>query len=724
MEKRSGTYGYSREHPELFNEELWREYSSAQMEWKEGADENEMFASGVQWTQNQIDLLKKRGQGAVVINAITWATEQLKAMLTANKPKFSATAREDSDRKMAAVFTSLMSYMWDVSDGNSELKQAIQDYAIMGRGILYAYINPYENSGKGEVKLKSIDPRDVYPDPNAKDYLWRDAAHCLLVSYKTEDQILNMYPDFDMKGAMAHDEERTNDSERIPLHNQVFAGDVEDANVSIYRIIDRYSREQVEVHHIMDPFANEEYEYTNEEYNEYIKSPAINAAGTIMTEESEVRNFLLTVNSTGTLETLDENNYLHTPDPQMNPQTGEMMESPPSLFTVMTIGDLVENKTIAHRKIMSIKIYQCITIGNKHLFSGYLPTEHYPIIPINNMWNRTPYPVSDVSMVRSLQEMINKLNSLIVANAASSTNQKVLLPRGAQDKSRIESELNKSGSTVIEYDADIGAPVIFGAQSFPNALFAQVQMYVQMIERQFGIYAIMQGDSSVAPQTFKGTIALDEFGQRRIKSKKDDVECSLNQLAKVLIDFARNVYREEKIIRIVEPNNSLTEVALNQMQYDDLGREISKFNDITQGRYDVIVLSGSMLPSNRFAQMEYYMELYRNGLIDQVEVLKKSEVVDAEGVLERSGFISQLQQQIQILQSEVKKLRGDLQTAEREEVHAKKRLEVEKFSSSLDAIKNRADASRSIQQMQMQQEISQLTAIPNPMQGSGVLAEE
>ena len=141
----------------------------------------------------------------------------------------------------------------------------------------------------------------------------------------------------------------------------------------------------------------------------------------------------------------------------------------------------------------------------------------------------------------------------------------------------------------------------------------------------------MQGDSSVAPQTFKGTIALDEFGQRRIKSKKDDVECSLNQLAKVLIDFARNVYREEKIIRIVEPNNSLTEVALNQMQYDDLGREISKFNDITQGRYDVIVLSGSMLPSNRFAQMEYYMELYRNGLIDQVEVLKKSELLIVTG---------------------------------------------------------------------------------------------
>lgn len=714
--KRSGTYGYSEKHPELFNEELWREYSSAQLEWKTGADENEMFSAGVQWTESQIDLLKKRGQGAVVINAITWATEQLKAMLTANKPRFSATAREDSDRKMAAVFTNLMQYMWQISDGNSELKQAVQDYAVMGRGVLYTYVDPYANSGRGEVKFKSIDPRDVYPDPNTKDYLWRDAAHCLLVSYKTEDQILNMYPEFDMKGAMPHDEERTNDSDRVPQQNQVFSGDVDDANVSIYRIIDRYTKEQVKVHHIMDPYANEEYEMMDDEYKEYIKKPAISMGGTIMTEDSEVKNALTTINSTGNLEATGPDTYLYQADPQMNPETGEMVESQPVMVSVMNIETLINNGTIADRKIMVTRVHQCITIGDKLLYKGYLPTSEYPIVPLNNMWNRTPYPISDVTMVRSLQEMINKLNSLIVANAASSTNQKVLLPRGSQDKSRIEAELNKSGSTVIEYDADIGTPVIFGAQSFPNALFSQVQMYVQMIERQFGIYAIMQGDASVAPQTFKGTIAMDEFGQRRIKSKKDDMESSINQLARVMLDYARSVYREEKIIRIVEPNNAVTEVAMNSIKYDDLGREISKFNDISQGVYDIIVVGGSTLPSNRYAQMEYYMEMYKNGLIDQVEVLKKSEVVDVEGVLERFGYIRQLEGQMQQLQEEVKKLRGDLQTAEREEVHAKKRLEVEKFASGLDSIKNRADASRAIQEMQMKQDIEKLTAIPSGTQ--------
>ena len=77
---------------------------------------------------------------------------------------------------------------------------------------------------------------------------------------------------------------------------------------------------------------------------------------------------------------------------------------------------------------------------------------------------------------------------------------------------------------------------------------------------------------------------------------------------------------------------------------------------------------------------------------DAFEVLKKSELVDIDGVMQRSGQMLQMQQQMQMLQEELKKVKGDLQTATREELHAKKRLEVEKFSSDLDKISNRAES--------------------------------
>ena len=89
------------------------------------------------------------------------------------------------------------------------------------------------------------------------------------------------------------------------------------------------------------------------------------------------------------------------------------------------------------------------------------------------------------------------------------------------------------------------------------------------------------------------------------------------------------------------------------------------------------------MPSNRWAQLDTYMQMYEKGLIDQVEVLKKTEIVDTEGVLERTAMIQQLQSQLEQAQEEINNLKGDLQTADRESQHAKKRLEVEKFKSSL-----------------------------------------
>ena len=47
------------------------------------------------------------------------------------------------------------------------------------------------------------------------------------------------------------------------------------------------------------------------------------------------------------------------------------------------------------------------------------------------------------------------------------------------------------------------------------------------------------------------------------------------------------------------------------------------------------------------------------------------------------SVISQQQQTIQALEEELKRIKGDLQTSERESVHDKKRVEIEKFKRQL-----------------------------------------
>jgi polyhydroxyalkanoate synthesis regulator phasin len=71
------------------------------------------------------------------------------------------------------------------------------------------------------------------------------------------------------------------------------------------------------------------------------------------------------------------------------------------------------------------------------------------------------------------------------------------------------------------------------------------------------------------------------------------------------------------------------------------------------------------------------------GLVDDVEVLKKSEIFDKEGVLQRKGQMAQMQGYIQQLEKQIKDLSGDLQTAQRENVNSRKQVEAQKFKSQL-----------------------------------------
>ena len=77
------------------------------------------------------------------------------------------------------------------------------------------------------------------------------------------------------------------------------------------------------------------------------------------------------------------------------------------------------------------------------------------------------------------------------------------------------------------------------------------------------------------------------------------------------------------------------------------------------------------------------MEAYQAGLIDRQEALKKTEIFDKQGVLQRTDEVQKLQGMLQQAQEQIKKLSGDLQTSDREAVASRKRTEVEKFKGQL-----------------------------------------
>ena len=703
--------------------ELLEHYMTMREEWATKFREAEQFRNGVQWNKQQMTELQRRGQSPIVVNRIHPAIETAKAMLTSRKPEFRATAREDSDRRVASVFSDIFQWIWDKSAGDVELKRAIDDYYVGGMGVLQTYQDPHADMGNGEVFIKAVYPLDVYIDPNARDPFCRDAASIIIARLMTDEEAKAQYPDYAsvIEQAEISDYVRYPKTNLEPQDSQIFAGDLDQQDNAHHKkreYIERYTRIKEKYWKVYDTTSKYQALYSDEEYEKYQREPAVQLVPTegeaqYSTDLDEVQAYMETA--------VEGNGYMHmvqdpmTGEPTMQPGMESQGAIPGSTVQIemMTKGELIGEDIIMANKIEQGRVKMFVSVGSKLMYQRVLPLNDYPIVTMMNVHNRNPYPESDVRIYRPLQEYINKIRSLIIAHASTSTNVKLLIPRGSVNKKEVEQEWGRAGTAVIEFDGELGAPVVAGPVPLPNELYKNEAEAKHDLEYGFGVFEMMQGGAQGAPSTYRGTVAIDEYGQRRIKSRQDDIESAMNQLATCVIPMIQQIYTEEKIIRLVQPSGLIKETRFN---YE--GQDISgKMMDVTVGSYDVIVASGSTLPSNRWAQHEYYMQMFQAGLIDQIEMLKKTEVVDVEGVLDRMNTIKLLQQQIQQQEEEIKGLKGDLQTADRESVHAKKRLEVEKFKSDLSDQASKGQAAVSLFDARLKDTLADVRQSVKPEKG-------
>ena len=666
---------------ELVNEthDLFKTYSSKREVWASQAQEDAEFRLGRQWTAEQQRILLERGQAPLVVNRIHPAVEAGKALLTSGRPQFRVSPREDSDNKVAQAFNGLLEYMWYISDGTQALRNCIDDYYTMGMGAMMVYIDPLKDFGRGEVCVRDVDPLDVYIDPNCRDRLADDAENIIVSRLFTKEQAMTMYPMYKDAIENAQSDLHTDrpTTERVDDKGIVFPEDTATKtdmsfgeNNEYVRGYERYYKIWVKRFHIKNKIDGTEEVLTEEEMPEWLARPAVMVNGKVFTNPKKAK---------GIVDKMMQEYEQVVEKARMADEDAP----PPPVVEEMTYQDLVEEKLIETVSVPVQRVKMCVLIGDTYLYSRILPIDHYPIVFFMNIHNRTPYPVSDVRMVKDLQEYINKTRSLIVAHATTSTNTKILIPSGSVDMQDFEQRWAQPG-VAIEVDMDNGAPQPIQPTPLPNTLYQNEQAAKQDIDHTLGLYELMQGNSEAAPHTYKATVSLDEFGQRKIKSKLQDIESGLVRAAKVAISLMQQLYQAEKIVRLVQPNNSLSEFAINKKIYDDKTGEIEVMNDITRGNFDVVVVTGSTLPTNRYAQLEMYMDAYEKGIIDKTEVLKKTEVFDLEGVMTRTDTVMQLQGQVEQLGEKIKDLEGDLQTRERENYHLKQKAELEKFKADLD----------------------------------------
>lgn len=666
--------------------------SSHRVDWANEFQDDRAFMFGMQWEEDDAKALEANNQPALSDNEILPSIMLVVAILTENDPRFHAVGRETSDTKQASHVADLLAWIWYISKGKTRFEYTTTDFVAGGMGAMMIYVDPFADYGKGEIKIMDVDPLDLYIDPNSKDPHSQDASNILIVKNLTRNQVENAIPNFDFEKAQPMEGDEYPNTTKRAGEGQILT--VEDSEFEKYRAIDRYTKIKVKRYNVYDPQSDFEDILDKEQFAEFLQRQAVIVTKMgqerVITKPDEVEEVIMQYEMYGL------GAYDGTYHYMIDPMTGGMEMKPgvehegavPNSTTrieIVTILQLVNEGYVIVNEPLVDRIKRVYTIGGVKVSESVMPISNYPIVTCKHHDNRNPYPHGDVRLVKPLQEQLNKIDSLIIAYNTNIANVKAFLPKGAYDKKDLQERWGKAGAQLFEYEADEKAiPLIVQLTQMSNSFYQQRQNLILQIQRIIGAYAMQDGDVSAAPPTKGGTILMDEMMQRRTAAKRSKLEGMLNELAKVIVEMMPKVYTERKAIRLIVPNRNPKTTVLNEEK--NTGDKIEIVNDVTVGRYDVQVISGSMLPTNKMVRREMLENMYVNGIIKNPRwIIQETDLPNIDEVLESEDLINQMSGQLNQMQEVIDKLNGDMQTYERELRHADRQIEKEKTKSNLKA---------------------------------------
>jgi hypothetical protein len=682
----------------LFN----RTVSSTRTQWEYINQKGFDFSNDNQLSENERISLEEQGMPTFTINRIMPVVEMLNFYATANTPRWQAVGVDGSDVDIAAVFSDMADFIWDKSDGSTLYANAINDSVTKSLGYLMIDVDPDSDQGMGDVVVKQPEPFDVYVDPKSRDMLFRDAAFILIRKVLPSSHLKEMYPEYIRKIKKASSDQNVDYvySEKSAGANQKDFGykDVPEADTvdpltgetdKLLEVFELYEKEKIQYVNIFHkvPPSKEAIASIQQQVAVAIKELKQETAVKLLEQEQALQaqleageiikeRFDLEIQK---MQKQAEQQVEQTKEQYMSQLQSEATKIENSIVTKKEFDKLVENPTFSSLLVDQIpfyesKIKQTCSVGDQLLYTKYLPSNitQYPVVPFHFKWTGTPYPISAVSPLIGKQRELNKAHQLMVHNASLGSSLRWMYEEGSIDTDHWE-QYSSSPGALLPINPGSAPPTPVQPAPLSNAFFGIVNEGKQDMEYLAGIYGAMQGDTGAQHDTYRGMLAMDEYGTRRVKRwLKNNIEPALKQLGLVVKQFTQSVYTAHKVFRIVQPNALQEEkqVEINIPMYNDLGESIGKWKDYAAANFDVRIIAGSTLPVNRWAYLDEMKQLLQLGVVDDIAVLSETDVRNKSQIAQRKSMYSQLQGQVSSMESQLKDAEGTIETLERQLVQA------------------------------------------------------
>jgi hypothetical protein len=602
----------------------FQEFEGAHYSHKVKMTESWDFYMSRQWPAQLAQEIINRGQFPLVINKVYPAIQAMLSFLTAERPSYTFLPQGREDINLAWIHEEVGKWVWERSRAHSHFTRCILEMLVTGIGWMQVFVDPRW----GTPRLRRIPAMDVFPDPSSQSILCDDGAGTYIRKVVTPRAAIKMWPE--------HAEEILKAPRMTrPVYSNSFKYQTEtSAQQSGVGILtargDYYRREDVPI---------------QEEMIQILERHA-----TTMVEALKVRH------KGGQSYTIRKD------------RLGEFMEG------------------VAEPRDWEVSFdFQVVQRQNAHIYGSdffleeaIYPTETPLLTPFMDNFMDNPMPEGEVEHLKGLSMERNKRRSLLIHHATTSSNSKWLVQDGSTPEKEFENKAGRPGA-VLYWRRGYEKPEPVYPLPLPEVLHYLEQQSDRDIQEVSGSFGISQGDPKEAPQRWGSLLAMDEYGGRRPALKQRQMDDALSALGQSTLDLCQVTMTEEQVIRVVGADGRARQTLLNS------GNGEQVWNDVSKGKWTVIVKGASTAPSNREARFMKALEMKREGIYDDIAVLKYMDDPEADQIIQRKSALAQAAQQNDAMGKKIEEMTGQLKNAEQMVLALQRQLSQEKATKEIDA---------------------------------------
>ena len=688
------------------NKHLWdKANSSHRQRWHVLSQKGYDFYLNEQLTKDETDALNEAGMPTFTINRVTPIIEIMKYFVTANSPRWKAVGATGDDVDVAQVHSDIADYCWYHSNGKSIYSQIVLDSLTKGIGYFLVDVDKDADRGMGEVMFKRLDPYDVYVDPASRDFLFRDANFISVRKNVAKTQLMNIFPEFAGKikkvtgasDSVSFSQRPSTDYQSIQPEDITMGLTIEGEDDDIVPYYETYSKKKhsyrnvfikilpspVQMQAIKEKVETE-MEEAEQEIQVQLKEKLLSIQQSLEAGEVIQERAQLEADRANKMaeQAIQEKRVQLTSEAQDSATVIDQKIMTEESYQILAKSEDIQDQIIEAIQFYENRVHVTCTVGDDiFLYERVLPVTEYPIVPVPYMYTGTPYPMSAVTPLIGKQQEINKAHQIMLHNANLASNLRWMYEEGSVPEEEWE-QYSSSPGALLKYRQGFSPPTPVMPAPINNAFFTITQEGKGDAEYIAGVPSSMMGFTQNQTETYRGLLANDEFGTRRLKAWMGSVvEPALEHLGRCFQMMAQSHYSVEKVFRIVQPEagqipDDEKEVRINIPVYNDYGKAIATFRDYSTARFDIRIIAGTTMPINRWALLEEYFRWFQAGLIDDIAMIGETDIRNKKQVIERKSMYSQLQGQVSSMEEAIKDKDGTIETLQRQLVQAGIKMKV------------------------------------------------